>query len=265
MVMATVMRTTMAIRTETIKTKGTEAAAIPMVDTPSQTPRQSPLPGSGVAPELFVWLSPTFPTGAFAYSQGLETAVSLGWVADSAHVKEWISAAVSDGSIGNDLMLASLAMRTDSADELREIGALGMALQPGAERYNEAAALAGNFRNAVCAGWPEMSDAFKVLDEHPATLPVLLGTLVRVQGIAPADALVAYGHAAVGHLLSAAIRLSVIGQVAAQKIHAELFPVIEAATRRALDCEEADIGSATLASDIASLMHETQRVRLFRS
>ncbi len=235
-----------------------------MGDTSNQLPRQSALP-SGVAPELLVWLSPAFPTGAFAYSQGLETAVSLGWITDNAHVKEWIAAAVSDGAIGNDLMLASLAMRADSADKLRDLGALGMALQTGAERYNEAAVLAGNFCDAVCAGWPELSDTLAVFDRRSATLPVLLGSLVRALGIAPADALVAYGHAAVGHVLSAAIRLSVIGQVAAQKIHAELFPIIKVAAERASGCEEADIGSVTLAADIASLMHETQQVRLFRS
>ena len=30
--------------------------------------------------ELLIWLSPAFPIGAFAYSQGLETAVARGWV-----------------------------------------------------------------------------------------------------------------------------------------------------------------------------------------
>jgi urease accessory protein len=255
----------MTIITETSTFEGTKVVANPMGDTSNQPARQSALPGS-VAPELLVWLSPAFPTGAFAYSQGLETAVTLGWVRDSAHLKEWIAVAVSDGAIGNDLMLASLAMRADTADELRDLGALGMALQTGAERYNETAVLAGNFRDAVCAGWPELSDTLAVVEDgHPKTLPVLLGALVRARGIAPPDALVAFGHAAVGHALSAAIRLSVIGQVAAQKIHAEQFPVIEAAAARALECEEADIGSVTLAADIASLMHETQPVRLFRS
>lgn len=218
-----------------------------------------------LAPELFVWLSPAFPTGAFAYSQGLEAAVALGWISDGAYLQDWASASVTDGAIGNDLMLASLSMRAESGDELRELGALSMALLSGAERHKEAAEIAFNFRNSICAGWPHLGKTFAVFDEFAVTLPVMLGAVSRVRGIDSSSLLLAYGHSAVGHVLSAAIRLSVIGQVSAQQIHAELFPVIEGAVQRALRCDANDLGSATLVADIASLMHETQKVRLFRS
>ena len=39
---------------------------------------------------LFAWLSPSFPIGAFAYSHGLETAVSDGDVRDGATLQAWL-------------------------------------------------------------------------------------------------------------------------------------------------------------------------------
>ena len=38
------------------------------------------------------YLSPAFPIGAFAYSQGLEYAISAGLVTDSASLQDWITA-----------------------------------------------------------------------------------------------------------------------------------------------------------------------------
>ena len=39
---------------------------------------------------LLTWLSPAFPTGGFAYSQGLEWAVEAGDVTDRDSLREWL-------------------------------------------------------------------------------------------------------------------------------------------------------------------------------
>ena len=39
---------------------------------------------------LQVWLSPSFPVGAFAYSHGLEKAVELGWVTNRSTLQAWL-------------------------------------------------------------------------------------------------------------------------------------------------------------------------------
>ena len=40
---------------------------------------------------LMAWLSPVFPTGGFAYSSGLETAVAEGLVKDEADLLNWLN------------------------------------------------------------------------------------------------------------------------------------------------------------------------------
>ncbi|HRE56056.1 MAG TPA: urease accessory protein UreF, partial [Candidatus Competibacter sp.] len=41
-------------------------------------------------PRLLQLCSPTLPVGAYAYSQGLESAVERGWVRDEAGAGDWI-------------------------------------------------------------------------------------------------------------------------------------------------------------------------------
>jgi urease accessory protein len=64
---------------------------------------------------------------------------------------------------------------------------------------------------------------------------------------------------------AAAIRLSVIGQTDGQRVIATLHAPVRQAAARAAVSTLADVGGATLASDLGSLLHETQYSRLFRS
>jgi urease accessory protein len=66
-------------------------------------------------------------------------------------------------------------------------------------------------------------------------------------------------------MVSAAIRLIPLGQTDGQHVIAALEPTVAAAAKQALVSEVHEIGSATLRADIASMRHETQYTRLFRS
>jgi urease accessory protein len=91
------------------------------------------------------------------------------------------------------------------------------------------------------------------------------GAATARAGIALEDALVAYLHAFAGNLVSAGIRLGVIGQTDGQRILAALEPVVAEAATAALSRDRTDFGAATFAVDVASMAHETQYSRLFRS
>jgi len=79
------------------------------------------------------------------------------------------------------------------------------------------------------------------------------------------DVLAAYLQAFAGNLVSAGIRLGVIGQTDGQRILAALEPVVTEAARASFTRDPADFGSASFAVDLASMAHETQYSRLFRS
>ena len=54
---------------------------------------------------LLVWLSPSFPTGAFAYSHGLEWAVDAGDIEDAATLADWLADLLEHGSLRADAVL----------------------------------------------------------------------------------------------------------------------------------------------------------------
>ena len=77
--------------------------------------------------------------------------------------------------------------------------------------------------------------------------------------------MLAFLQAVTANLISAGLRLVPLGQSDGQRTRAALEGVIAAPARRALAASLDDIGSATVRADLASLRHETQYTRLFRS
>ena len=87
----------------------------------------------------------------------------------------------------------------------------------------------------------------------------------RITASRSTSALPAYLNAFVANLVSVGVRLIPIGQNAGLGILAALHPLIVATARRAENSTLDDLGSATILSDIASMRHEAQYSRVFRT
>ncbi|MEM1307718.1 MAG: urease accessory UreF family protein [Pseudomonadota bacterium] len=220
---------------------------------------------SGYAPELLVWLSPAFPTGSFAYSQGLEGAVDQGSVSDEQTLRAWLETLVDAGAIWTDTLFVALAVRAETDDDAAQLNALALALQPSAERYAETTALGANFRAALADGWPDAAAACDRLSPDAIAYAVAVGRAARAAGATSEMTADAFANASVANMLSAAIRLSIVGQTGASRIHAAVMPRIADAARRAAAMAPSDVASVTVTADLASMAHETQTVRLFQS
>ena len=218
---------------------------------------------------LQIWFSPGFPVGAFAYSHGLEKAVEFGWVHDRATLQEWLADLVALGSLRNDLILLAAAWgavtRGDDA-ALAEAAGLSVAFQPSAERHLETTQQGRSFLVQIESAWPCAAiQRHRSATSGAIGYPVAAGVAAAGHGVSRAAVLSAYGLAFIGNLTAAAIRLSVVGQSDAQRIIASLLPGIELAANFAATATLDDLGGATFRSDVASLAHETQYTRLFRS
>src|SRR5208282_5799350 len=84
-------------------------------------------------------------------------------------------------------------------------------------------------------------------------------------GLPVEASLQAFALAYTANLVSAALRLGLIGQTEGQKILVALLPHIRALAREAVRATLADLGGAAFRSDIAAMRHESQYSRLFRS
>ena len=218
---------------------------------------------------LLVWFSPGFPIGAFAYSHGLEWAVERGWVRDRATLTEWLRDLLTYGAIRNDMILLAEAARAAAEGDwsrLSEVNDLALALQPSAERHLETVTQGNAFRDTVRAAWGQaaLDDVATALAPDIA-YPVAVGAAAAVHGLGRAEVLHAFALAAVSNLTSAAIRLSAVGQTDAQRTIAALMADISEQASTAGAATLDDIGGVVYRSDIASLAHETQYTRLFRS
>ncbi|MBZ8134038.1 urease accessory protein UreF [Afifella sp. IM 167] len=200
------------------------------------------------------WLSPAFPVGAFAYSHGLERAVAAGWVKDRKSLRQWLASLVTAGSLKSEAVLFAAAWKAAAARDdalLAEIAELAEALAPSAERRLETMAQGEAF--AAALGTP------------PRPWPVAVAGAAAGEGLALKVALAAFLQAGVVNLASAAQRTIPIGQKDALAVVDALRPDILAIAQWAEGSGLDDLGSASLLSDIASMQHEAQETRLFRS
>jgi urease accessory protein len=95
--------------------------------------------------------------------------------------------------------------------------------------------------------------------------PAVFGAAAARAGIGLRDALTGYLQAFAANLMSAGLRLGIVGQSDGQRILAALEPVVADAVGTALDRDPDDFGAATFAADLRSMAHETLYSRLFRS
>ena len=208
---------------------------------------------------LLAWLSPAFPTGAFAYSHGLEWAVEAGDIKDGTGLQEWLTDVLAHGSGRTDTILLRHAHRA-AADlgTLRDIVALAGACAPARERRDEALNQGRAFQLAV-APWTTTA-----LPED-APYAVAVGAAAGGRGIPEDDTAVAYLQAFATNLISAAVRLVPLGQTAGLRVLAALEPIILATAATTADAMLDDVGGCAFRSDLAAMRHETQYTRLFRS
>jgi urease accessory protein len=218
---------------------------------------------------LMTWLSPAFPVGGFSYSSGIEWAVEAGDITDVATLADWLDAMLSDGSGFCDATFLVHAYRAaEAGDEtsLSDIAELAAAFVPSRERQLETTSQGRAFIDISRAAWDaEGLDAMVAACRTPLVYPVAVGVVAAMHGVPLAPTLHAFLHALVSNWISAASRLIPLGQTDSQRVLVKLEAAVAATASRALSAALDDLGSATFRADLASLRHETQYTRLFRS
>jgi len=248
--------------------------AIPMLMTTNSPEPAAPSGGmtereAAALYRLMTWLSPSFPVGGFSYSSGIEWAVEAGDIADAASLRDWLAAMLADGSGFCDGVFLAQAHRAAAADDdaaLRDVAELAAAFVPSRERQLETSAQGRAFIEIARAAWScDGLDRTIAPCEGPIVYPVAVGLVSAAHDIPLAPTLHGYLHALAANWISAASRLIPLGQTDSQRVLAALERVVAATADRATAATLDDLGSATFRADLASLRHETQYTRLFRS
>ncbi|SRR5579871_2218275 len=275
---ATIMRTTTRIITTTIIIATTitgitsTTTATPMLMTTANSERANLGMTDAEAAALYrlmTWLSPAFPVGAFSYSSGIEWAVEAGDIRDAASLENWLATMLAEGSGFCDAVFLARTHRAVQAGDdgdLRDICELASAFVPSRERLLETSSQGRAFIETARAAWSCDALAY-ALAQCPGIIvyPVAVGLVSAAHDIPLPPTMHAFLHALISNWISAGARLIPLGQTDSQRVLAALEPVVSGTAQRAMGATLDDLGSVTFRADIASLRHETQYTRLFRS
>lgn len=215
---------------------------------------------------LMQLVSPALPIGAFNFSQGMEFAVEAGWINSEEDAYRWISGAARRGVGGMDLpMLARLceAWQQDDAQRAKRLSRELIASRESCELREEDRHL-GRSLARVLAGL-DMPGAQEWQRSDEATLAALFAFAAVRSGVPPQATCAGYLWAWCENQVLAAVKLVPLGQSAGQRVLERLRQEIPGICREALAMQDEEIGVATPGLGIASMRHETQYTRLFRS
>lgn len=206
---------------------------------------------------LAQWFSPAFPIGAFSFSHGLESLVETGEIRSAEDVESWLNSVLSYGAGRNDVILMAASFRASSQDEIKEIDALARALSPSKERLLETEVQGEAFIRTINEVWGS--------DLPALCYPVAIGASARTCGMPLRETACMYLHALTSSLVSAAIRVVPLGQTEGQSIVRRLALLCDELGTGYIDESLEAIGSSSFIGDIASMTHEDQYSRMFRS
>ena len=218
------------------------------------------------------WLSPAFPSGAYSYSHALEWAVEAGYIDDYKTLIDWLEAHLRYGSGRNEAIFFIAAWRSAAHNDrakLFEIAELAGAFRGTSEFSLESSQQGVGCLSTLRRVWPDdlLDRLSEFLSEQhvPPALAVVHGVASAKEGIPANLALAAFLQSYVANLVTAGVRLIPLGQTDGQRAIAALEQAVLAATEEGLAATIDDLGSAGFMVDLASMQHETQYTRLFRS
>ncbi|MEL7345950.1 MAG: urease accessory UreF family protein [Pseudomonadota bacterium] len=199
------------------------------------------------------WLSPAFPIGGFAFSHGLEAVVLAGDITDVSSTGAWVRAVLAHGAGFSDAVLLIAARRGRSVEDLTDIAA---ALAPSQERWLETTELGAAFVRVA----RETGEA-----AERAPLPIAVGQVTRALDLDDATVAASYLQSMSATLIAAAVRFVPLGQSEGQRLQADLANLCVDTAARAVQTAPEDIYGFVPAADLASMAHETQDVRIFKT
>jgi len=211
--------------------------------------------------------SPALPVGAYGYSEGLEMLVENGTITNADNLKFWLKSELIYGSIRLDagiIVRAFHAVKTDDIEALK--------------RWNLWLSASRDGEELRAASWQMGRSLMQLLGKlEPGILPLVYAVgYPSNYAIAFAIAcahwdiniqacLLAYLHSWANNLITAGIKLIPLGQTAGQELLLGLQPLLTTTVEEILIMDDDDLGCCNWGLSLASMQHETQYTRLFRS
>ncbi len=208
-----------------------------------------------------------FPLGAFAYSDGLEWATSVGLVAKVDDLSAWMDAVLEETFArleGPAVWEAWAAARRADKVALIALDQELTALRPSRAARKSSRAMGARLLATWPAVRPDAAAAIDMMRDTPVALPVAFGIVCASSEIDRRDAVEAFAYTRLAATTSAAMRLMPIGQTAAHAVLARALDRIPAVVD-AVASRGGRLESFAPALDVAAMSQPHLHSRLFRS
>ncbi|MEG5035587.1 urease accessory protein UreF [Microcoleus sp. AT3-D2] len=215
------------------------------------------------------------PVGAYSYSEGIESLVETGAIDSEITLRNWLENSLQFGAVRVE---AAVVVRALRAAQIGDLTALNY--------WNAWATAAKETEELRLQSWQMGRTLVRLLldlrSPVPSKLTISVKDLVEFGGN-PCNFAIGFGIAAatwqieeeaavLGHLYSwaanlasAGVKLIPLGQTAGQQLLLDLQFQISCTAQEVLKLEDDELGSCSWGLGLASMAHETQYTRLFRS
>lgn len=219
--------------------------------------------------QLLQLTSPSLPIGGFSWSQGLEFAIDAGWLKNEADTQAWLSGLIQHSLANLDLPV--LMRLYDGATELTVSG------NPEQLCYWNDFILASRETRELTLEDTQMGAALRRLlldlgffvaeDFPPGDLSYLTAFAMAAAGKGVAQSLACTGFmwSWLENQIAAALKAFPLGQTAGQRMFHGLVDEVTVAIAHAATLPDEQIGNSMPGQIMASMLHEEQYSRLFRS
>lgn len=211
--------------------------------------------------------SPGLPVGAYSYSEGLETLVENGIINNQECLLHWLKAELRYGAIRLE---AAVMVRAYNCVKINDLEALSLW-----NMWLSAARETEELRNSSLQMGRSLMQLFAKLEPiikpiadavgNSCNYAIAFGISAAYWDINIQAAILGYLHSWVSNLITAGVKLIPLGQTAGQLLLLELQPLITDATASILALDDDNLSCCSWGLSLASMGHETQYTRLFRS
>lgn len=228
--------------------------------------------------------SPALPVGAYSYSDGLETLVDSGAIASRCpegaiasqnNLWQWLEQELRYGAIRIE---AAVVVRAYSSVIRNDFEALGYwnawltAAKETAELRSQSWQMGNSLMRLLLdlPAPPQMSQTLSLRDLAsaagiPCNYAISFGMAAAHWQIDLTASILGYLHSWASHLIGAGVKLIPLGQTVGQRLLFELSTDITRCTQEVLALEDEQLSNCGWGLSLASMAHETQYSRLFRS
>lgn len=212
-------------------------------------------------------MNPALPVGAYSYSEGLETLVETKIINDVESLKYWLTQELRYGAIRLE---AAVMLRSYRAVKAQDLSALSYwnnwlsAARETEELRNQSQQMGGSLIRLLKQLQPQIMSTITALD-NPCNYAIAFGIAAANWEINSTAALLGYLHSWLSNLITAGIKLIPLGQTAGQLLLLDLQELLSTATAEIMNLHDDELSCCSWGLSLASMAHEQQYTRLFRS